>query len=124
MPLSFDGAVKALADTTIRQQALAAMPDRDLPGTVGDFLVDVQARMPDYLRLPFRLLTLAFDAWSLPTAGKPFHRLPQDQRLRQVEAWKHSRIEARRRLIEFYESLTLFGLYSTLYGQDYAHAGE
>lgn len=80
--------------------------------------------MPDYLRLPFRILTLAFDAWALPRHGKPFHRLPHELRTRQVQAWKASRLEPRRRLIEFYETLAVFSLYSDLYGQDYGYASE
>jgi hypothetical protein len=42
----------------------------------------------------------------------------------QIHAWRSSRIEARRRFIEFYESLAVFGLYSELYGNDYKSGGQ
>ena len=124
MLLHFDRTVMALAETTVWRCSLPEAAGRDPAGAVGTFLLDVHARMPDYLRGPFRILTLAFDAWSLPFHGRPFHRLSPDQRFRQVQAWKGSRIEARRRLIEFYETLAVFSLYSDIYGQDYGHGAE
>jgi hypothetical protein len=68
--------------------------------------------MPDYLRLPFRCLTLLFDAWALPLTGRPFHCASAAQRLRQVRAWRSSRLGFRRDFIKFYESLALFAWYS------------
>ncbi|WP_270933897.1 hypothetical protein [Falsiroseomonas oryzae] len=112
----------ALAETTVHRRLAHAAGQRDPSAAVARFLLDVQARMPDYLRLPFRLLTLAFDAAPLPLTGRCFHRLSPERRLQCVDAWKGSRIEARRRLMEFYESLAVFSLYSNLYGQDYAPA--
>jgi hypothetical protein len=76
------------------------------------FLLDQHRRMPDYLRLPFRCLTLLFDAWSLPLTGRPFHRASAAQRSRQLRAWKNSRLGFRRDFIKFYESLALFAWYS------------
>src|SRR5688500_10308683 len=108
----FERAVNAFAETTVRERCAEARAGAALSASVGRFLLDVHARMPDYLRQPFRMLTLGFDAWSLPRHGRPFHRLTHEQRARQVHAWKASRLEPRRRLIEFYETLAVFSLYS------------
>jgi hypothetical protein len=120
----FEKAVEAFAEATVRERYGPPSDGVDPSSSVGRFLLDVHARMPDYLRLPFRTLTLAFDAWSLPRHGKPFHHLPHELRIRQLQAWKTSRLEPRRRLIEFYETLAVFSLYSDLYGQDYGYASE
>ena len=121
MLLSFERAIAAFADTTVRQ----AHPGLECSGSeaqaVTRFLMAVHTRMPDYLRLPFHALVLVFDAWSIPLTGKPFHRLDTDRRSAQLARWKSSRLEVRRRLVEFYGSLALFGLYSELYGQDYRY---
>ncbi len=70
--------------------------------------LDQHRRMPDYLRLPFRCLTLLFDAWALPRTGRPFHRASPAQRSRQIRAWKGSALGVRRDLVKFYESLAVF----------------
>jgi hypothetical protein len=120
----FDHTVIAFAETVVRERRGEARGGQDPSASVGRFLLDVHARMPDYLRQPFRVLTLGFGAWSLPRHGRPFHRLTHEQRSAQVQAWKRSRLEPRRRLIEFYETLAVFSLYSDLYGQEYGYASE
>ena len=108
-----------------RSSASAApAPRRPAPAreqSVARFLLATHAKMPDYLRLPFVVLTLALDLWALPTAGRPFHRLPHEGRLRQLRAWRTSRLGPRRDLIKFYETLAVFGWYAEVYGQDYRH---
>jgi hypothetical protein len=123
MVLSFNRTVSALAESIIRERCGGT--DTGAPQAreaVARFLLATHARMPDYLRLPLRCLTLGFDAWALPTAGRPFHRLPPERRWRQIRAWKESALGPRRDLIKFYETLTVFGWYSELYGQDYTDA--
>lgn len=123
--LSFERAIAAYADSAVRQRQV----DTGSPGgdaganaeAVAQFLMAVHARMPGYLRAPFRMLGLLFDAWPIVTTGRTFHRLDLAARAAQIRAWKDSRIEVRRRLMEFYDSLALFGLYSELYGQDYRY---
>jgi hypothetical protein len=110
--------VRALAETIVEQRFSGS----GAAANVGQFLLDVRNQMPDFLRFPFFMLTLVFEAWPLASTMRPFHRLPYERRVAQIEAWRHSRIEARRRLIEFYETLALFGLYSDLYQEDYEHA--
>jgi hypothetical protein len=118
----FESTVIALSEAIVHGQSSHGTATDALCLRSGHFVLAVHARMPDYLRLPFRLLTLAFDAATLVRCGRPFHRLSLERRIQHIERWRSSRIEAKRRLIEFYESLTLFGFYSDLYGQDYQYA--
>ena len=94
----------------------------DDPGSavekVVQFVLEQHGRMPDYLRLPLAALTVAFDAWAIPTSGRLFHHLPHDRRWQQVLAWKESRLGFRRDLIRFYESLAIFGWYSDVSSVD------
>jgi hypothetical protein len=76
--------------------------------------------MPDYLRFPFKFLTLLFDAWSLPFTGRPFHRASHEQRSRQMRAWKGSALGFCRDLIKFYETLVIFASYSERSSSDVA----
>jgi hypothetical protein len=121
MWLSFDRALNAFAETIVQARRPAPPNADQLAHEVAGFLKSVHHRMPDYLRPPFVLLVLLFDAWSLPRTGKPFHRLGQLERRAQVDAWRQSRLEFQRRFVEFYGSLATFGLYSDLYGSDYQY---
>ncbi len=82
---------------------------------VVEFVLKQHARMPDYLRLPLTVLTVVFDAWSIPFSGRLFHRLPRERRWRQVSAWRRSRLGFRRDLVRFYETLAVFGWYAAAY---------
>jgi hypothetical protein len=118
----FAATVTALAEALVRERcAGAATADPGAVASVARFLLATHARMPDYLRLPFTLLTLAFDLWPVPSAGRPFHRLPHAGRVRQIRAWQGSRLGVRRDLVKFYETLAVFGWYAEVYGQDYRH---
>ena len=114
---NFEKCVLAIADTLIRQE-LPAPEKPENAGTIGAYLLAAHAAMPDYLRLAFRILTVVFDAWSYPAAGKPFHLLSPDRRVDQLRRWQRSRLQIRPALISFYRTLTFFGLYSDLYEQD------
>jgi hypothetical protein len=106
--------VSALADSIIRAQC---GPGTAEPAAVVRFVQDQRARMPDYIRLPLAVLTLAFDAWAIPFTGKTFHRLPHERRWRQIQAWRHSSLSVRRDLIRFYESLIVFGWHAEVYAR-------
>ena len=80
------------------------------------FILDQQARMPDYLRWPLVWSTVIFDVWALPFTGRCFHHLPSNQRWRQINAWKESSLGARRDLMRFYESLVVFAWYGEVNG--------
>jgi hypothetical protein len=111
MLLSFDRVVAALSDSIIRDRCSEA-GTANTHAAVTRFLLDQHGRMPDYLRFPFRCLTLLFDAWPLPFTGRPFHRASPSQRTRQIRAWKGSALGVRRDLVKFYESLAVFAWYA------------
>jgi hypothetical protein len=117
MLLSFDKCIEAIAETLVtREFPLSRQAEKS--GDIAAFLLEVHSRMPDYLRLVFRILTLVFDAWPYPMTGKPFHRLSLARRSDQLDRWEHSRLQSRHGLIAFYRTLAIFGLYSELYKQD------
>src|SRR3546814_5627501 len=76
-------------------QPLAKSRPAEEIAPVSAFLLETHSKMPDYMRLSIRILTLLFDTWSYPIKGKPFHRLPLYQRIDKVEAWENSRLEFR-----------------------------
>jgi hypothetical protein len=121
---NFEKAIEAFAEATIHRRRSNSAADLGSVKQVSQFLASVHARMPDFLRLPFRVLILAFDAWSYLSSGRPFHQLELPRRILQIERWEQSRLEVMRRTMEFYGSLALFGLYSELYGNDYSYQVE
>jgi hypothetical protein len=119
MLLSFDRVVAALSESIIRDHCSGAESANPRAyAAVASFLVDQHRLMPDYLRVPFRCLTLLFDAWALPFTGRPFHRASPAQRARQIGAWKGSVLGVRRDLVKFYESLSIFAWYAERSAQD------
>ena len=114
--LSFANTVSAIAYSVIREQCRFAEAGRSCsPNRVTRFVMEQHGRMPHFLRLPLKIATLIFDAWTIPTAGRPFHRLPHEQRWRVIESWKQSPMSFCRDLIKFYESLAIFYCYSDAY---------
>lgn len=114
--LSFTNTVSAITCSVIREQCSFTEAARSCsPSHVTRFVIEQHGRMPQYLRLPLKVLTLILDAWTLPVTGRPFHSLPHERRWRVIESWKHSPMSFRRDLIKFYESLAIFGCYSDAY---------
>jgi hypothetical protein len=110
---TFSATVSALVYSAIDEHCPTADDtDRALNNRVVDFILAQQRRMPDYLRLPLTLLTVAFDFWSIPRYFRRFHRLPPESRRRQILAWKQSRLGVRRDLMRFYDNLAVFGWYA------------
>jgi hypothetical protein len=105
--------VSAICGCIVRAQC---QPDaallRERHAELTRFVVAQQARMPDYLRWPFRLATLFFDFFGLVHAGRFFHSQDQDARWRQIQAWRSSALPPARDFIRFYESLVLYRWYS------------
>src|SRR5262245_13524487 len=78
------------------------------------FVLDQHGRMPDYLRLPLKVLTLLFVCWSNLPRLTSYRSLDPDGRWRRVERMRRSRIGPFRDLIRFYEGLTIFGFHAEL----------
>ncbi len=69
------------------------------------FILRQHARIPDYLRTPMLLATLAVNANGV-------HRRAPEARARAIAAWKNSRLTFTRDLIRYHESLATLALYS------------
>lgn len=109
--------IAALSATLAGMESVAPESGKDLTATVV-FILATQKKMPDYLRLAIRTLTMVFDAWPLIVTRRPFHGLGFEQRKAQIEHWERSRLAFRRALIEFYRSFVAFGLHSDLSDQE------
>ncbi|TGQ40679.1 hypothetical protein EN859_014045 [Mesorhizobium sp. M00.F.Ca.ET.216.01.1.1] len=117
----FERAILALGETIAWERRSGDDGNAALGKGAADFLLSVHRRMPDFLRPPFHILVLVFDVWPLLRKGRLFHQLPLDDRLAELDSWRRSRLEIRRRFVEFYASLGVFSVYSDLYGRDYQY---
>lgn len=72
--------VGALTKTIEQNEAV----QRKSVSCIVGFLFAAQAKVPDYMGFPFRILRLIFDTWPYRVAGKPFHRLDLRRRIAQV----------------------------------------
>jgi choline dehydrogenase-like flavoprotein len=107
----FHDTVSALAYALAHPHEVApnlAPPHNDLT----KFILRQHASMPDYLRAALRLAALGFDTSGILHGGKRFHRQPQEQRTRQILAWKNSKLSFQRDLIRYFESLSTLALHS------------
>lgn len=102
--------VTAIVDVLIDE----SRPDLPAPerGLVADYVRATLASMPDYFRIGFRALALAFDVAALPAHGQRFSRLGAAERQAHLAAWRRSRIGFRRSMIAFYTTFACYGLYS------------
>lgn len=118
---SFTATVSALAYSLIRARCGedATLAD-ERHNRVARFVLARHAAMPDYLRLPFALLTVVFDAAALLLAGRCFHALPPERRWRVVERWRRLPVGYARDLLRFYESLVVFGWFTLEHGGELA----
>jgi hypothetical protein len=76
------------------------------------FLLQQMKNMPDYLRLPFHLLTIFFGIHTIFFYGKPFFKLKTHQREKVILSWKHGRFSFMQVYIKFHESLVTLYVYS------------
>lgn len=118
----FDTTVAGLVGAILHERTTTAAPSESDERAVTRFLLETHARMPQHLRAPLKVLTLAFAAWCTLIAGGSFHRQPVARRVEHVRAWRTSRLAPRRDLIKFFETLAVFGWYSERFGDDYRHA--
>lgn len=112
---AFENAVSALCYSFIRAHfgERAGGPGARWNRTVR-FVLDQHGRMPDYLRLPLKILTLLFVRWSgLPRLGS-YRAVAPDRRWRRIERMRSSVVGPFRDLVRFYEGLTVFGFHDEL----------
>jgi hypothetical protein len=109
--VTFQETVSALAYVIVRQRC-GPKTSEVSHERVAEFVLAQHGRMPDYLRLPLKILTLVFSISSMITSGRPFHRMSCERQCRQVSRWKTSWLGPCRDLIKFYESLVIFGCYA------------
>ena len=95
---NYNATVSALVYSILRERCPGS------PNPVVRFVLAEQAHMPGHLRLPVKLLTLAFDATG-------FHRWPHERRWRRILAWENSRWNACRNLIRLNARLAIFARY-------------
>ena len=115
MKRAFEGAVSALCYAFIRAHfgARAGEPGPPWNNTVR-FVLAQHARMPDYLRLPFQVLTLLLVHWSgFPRPGS-YRNLDPDRRWSRIARMRRSIFGPFRDLIRFYEGLAILGFHEEL----------
>lgn len=111
--VSFEYCIRALVDTMAEQAgAEQAGAKARADQAASEYLLAVHERLPDYLRMAFRILILLFDAWAYASAAQPFHCLDHERRARQVAAWERSRLAFRRDLMGFHRAIAAFALHS------------
>jgi choline dehydrogenase-like flavoprotein len=115
MQRAFENAVSALCYAFVRAHfgARAGAPGPAWNRTVR-FVLDQHARMPDYLRLPVKILTLLFVRWSgFPRLGS-YRYLDADRRWGRIERMRRSVLAPFRDLVRLYEGLTIYGFHEEL----------
>jgi choline dehydrogenase-like flavoprotein len=110
MRAGFEAAVSALCYSFIRARygSLAGDPGPQWNRTVR-FVLDQHARMPDYLRTPLVLATLAFDHATYLSDLRPFHRLESARRATLIAKARRSSFRPLKDVLRFYETLSIFG---------------
>jgi hypothetical protein len=76
------------------------------------FLLFQMKNMPDYLRLPFYMLTIFFGLHTVIFYGKPFFKLKPHQREKVILSWKNARLSFMPVYIKFHDSLVTLYVYS------------
>jgi uncharacterized heparinase superfamily protein len=112
----FEAAVSALTYSLLDAGGVTdAAAGRFIQNRVCRYILAEHGRLPDYLRLPMRMLTLLFDAQTLPFAGVAFHALPPERRAPWIDRWRTAPLGACRDFIRFHESLAIFAGYDALF---------
>jgi hypothetical protein len=105
----FDEVVQAIVRALVQEHDAEAAGE--LAPKVAEFVRGQHARMPDFLRGPLQLLTLALDTWPWFLGyGRPLRRLTPGEARLVLATWRTGWPTARRDLVSFYEVLSVFGL--------------
>lgn len=110
LSVRIESATSALCYSFIRARygARAGEPGPRWNRTVR-FVLDQQARMPDYLRMPLIVATLILDHLACLTDLGCWHQLDPDRRWALIEKARRSMFKPLRDLLRFYETLSVFG---------------
>jgi len=112
----FEATVSALTYSLLDSGGVHdAAGGRFIQNRVCRYVMAEHGRLPDYLRLPMRVLTLMFDAQTLPFAGAPFHALAPERREPWIRRWRHLPLGPCRDFIRFHESLAVFAGYDAVH---------
>lgn len=121
--MKIDATVSALTEALVEECCSARVTDsQELTSDVVQFVSDQQSRMPHYLQIPMKVLTILFWASASIRFGRPFHKLPHEKRWRQIEAWGRSRLAFKRDFVKFFETIIVFAWHAARYPQDYLQA--
>jgi hypothetical protein len=107
MRRSFEATVSALCYSIVESRCAPVAADRFPHNDAVRFVLGQCERMPDWLRLPFRCLTLGFDVCGIANGGRRFHRQLPASRAKQIERWRQSRWAVCRDFMRFFDSLVL-----------------
>lgn len=106
--------VAAMCRSILAQSGIPAGVDgEEATRRAAEFILRERAAMPDFLRLPFRLMTALFSAHALAREGGWFHNLAPERQARHLRRWRRSRLSYCRDFARFHESLAIFSLYSS-----------
>jgi len=105
--MSYINIIVAISDTFGSQHLQGAEISRLDDQAIAAEIVACQGNMPDYLRVPMRVLTWLFDWAGLIRCGSRFQQLDRPRKLARINAWRNSRIGLCRNFVRFYESLFL-----------------
>lgn len=104
----FEKTVTELCDAIVHERCAPLPEEADARrAEIVGYVLAQHRRMPDYLRLAFRIATFGFDVLGLAHGGQRFHRSAQASRWQQIEAWRRGPISVTRDFIRFYESLVV-----------------
>ena len=102
--------VTAIAEASLAEQ-LGAPPDGALSADIGALLLRKLRGMPRFLGSGMMGVTLMVGLAPIPTHGRPFHRLPMDERQARLRALKTAPVGVLRDFVLFYEKMGTFAYY-------------
>jgi hypothetical protein len=103
--MSYQNIIISISDTFSFQHLEGSGMESPNSRTIATEIIACQRNMPDYLRLPIRLMTWLFDWSAVLGSGRRFHKLDQAKKLEKLQSWRRSGVGSCRNFVRFYESL-------------------
>jgi hypothetical protein len=107
----FNATVSALCYSLLEPAYKGTEPNTGVLNQVADFALGQHSRMPDFLRLPFKLVCLFFVFETFILSGTLFHRQTLAWRRSRIQSWKNSKLSPKRDFIKFFDSLAWLSWY-------------